>query len=353
VALIEAERAAGQPTPSSPHEEKAVAFFGSWAILGLYLDGWAHIHDKPETFFSPWHGVLYSGVGAAVAWFMFREYVLRKPSVISERLLTIGFTIFAVGAGLDFAWHEIFGIEVDLEALLSPTHLMLLTGGTVMLSYPVRAAAARASGRQTSFGRFFPALASLTLTALLVQFFTQYLSAFRFDGLFQTQGQDIWEVTVIAAVFVTNAIILGATFIAVRRWDTPFGAFTFMYTTMAFAFTGMLEFDVVFHVPAAAVAGLVTDVLADRLRPSVERRNQALVFACVVPLVIWSAWLVAIHASQGVRWSVDLWAGTVYLTVLEGLGLALLAFPRASSMLVEVVPGPHVGDEGLHREDQL
>jgi hypothetical protein len=333
-----------------PHEEKAVAFFGTWAITGLYLDGWAHIHDKPETFFSPWHGVLYSGVGAAVAWFMFREYVLRKPSVISERLLTVGFVIFAVGAVLDFVWHEVFGIEVDLEALLSPTHLMLLTGGTVMLSYPARAAAARPSGRRTTFRRFFPVLMSLTLTAGLIQFFTQYLSAFRFGGLFPSDGQDIWEITVIAAVFATNAIMLGATFIAVRRWDTPFGAFTFMYAALAFAFSGMFEFDVVFHVPAAAVAGLITDVLADRLRPSAGRRTQALVFACLVPLAIWSSWLVAIHATGGVRWSVDLWAGTVYLAVLEGLGLGLLAFPR-SSVLVEVLPGADVGDESLDRED--
>ena len=38
-------------------------------LSGLYLDGWAHIHNAGvETFFSPWHGVLYSGyLTAAIA----------------------------------------------------------------------------------------------------------------------------------------------------------------------------------------------------------------------------------------------------------------------------------------------
>ena len=34
-----------------------------WLLVGLYLDGWAHnnIPELIETFFTPWHAVLYSG----------------------------------------------------------------------------------------------------------------------------------------------------------------------------------------------------------------------------------------------------------------------------------------------------
>ena len=39
----------------------AVALAG-WLIGGLHLDGWAHNHHpEMESFFTPWHGVLYSG----------------------------------------------------------------------------------------------------------------------------------------------------------------------------------------------------------------------------------------------------------------------------------------------------
>jgi hypothetical protein len=46
-----------------------MAGFGSWLIGGLYLDGWAHVHVPAlETFFTPWHAVLYSGyIAGAVA----------------------------------------------------------------------------------------------------------------------------------------------------------------------------------------------------------------------------------------------------------------------------------------------
>ena len=34
---------------------------------------------------------------------------------------------------LDLAWHELFGFEVDVESLLSPTHLLLRAAGLLML----------------------------------------------------------------------------------------------------------------------------------------------------------------------------------------------------------------------------
>jgi hypothetical protein len=114
----------------------------------------------------------------------------------------------------------------------------------------------------------------------------------------------------------------------------------------------MVEFEPWAHIPAMFGAGLVTDLLATRLRPSIDRRKHAFAFAMLVPFVIWSLWTLALHAMDGVRWPVDLWAGMIYLAVLEGVGLAVLAFPRRS-VLVGVVAGPDVRDEALNREDQL
>lgn len=34
----------------------------SWLLIGVYIDGWAHNHfNIIDTFFTPWHAVLYSG----------------------------------------------------------------------------------------------------------------------------------------------------------------------------------------------------------------------------------------------------------------------------------------------------
>src|SRR5262249_51137011 len=45
-----------------------IAGLSAWFLGGIYLDGWAHTHVPAlETFFTPWHAVLYSGF-AAVAF---------------------------------------------------------------------------------------------------------------------------------------------------------------------------------------------------------------------------------------------------------------------------------------------
>src|SRR5437016_1110388 len=85
----------------------AIVVFGSWMIIGLFLDGWSHNHQKPETFFTPWHAVLYSGFGAAVAWGAWDSRRQGSTSVdLGGRLLTVGLVMFGAAAVGDFAWHE-------------------------------------------------------------------------------------------------------------------------------------------------------------------------------------------------------------------------------------------------------
>ena len=43
----------------------------TWLMIGISLDGWAHNHIPAlETFFTPWHGVLYSGYLAVAAFLL-------------------------------------------------------------------------------------------------------------------------------------------------------------------------------------------------------------------------------------------------------------------------------------------
>jgi hypothetical protein len=39
----------------------------AWLVAGIFLDGWAHNHGKADSFFTPWHAVLYSGYAASAA----------------------------------------------------------------------------------------------------------------------------------------------------------------------------------------------------------------------------------------------------------------------------------------------
>ena len=97
---------------------------GSWDIT-------SHLLGAPETFFTPPHAVLYSGVGISLiasifaSVMLFRDKELRNISVsFGLKLIIIGSVIQIFAGPSDYAWHEMFGTD----GLLSPTHLTLITG---------------------------------------------------------------------------------------------------------------------------------------------------------------------------------------------------------------------------------
>jgi hypothetical protein len=118
-----------------------------WTVLGLYIDAWAHGQSVPESFFSPYHAVFYTGFVATAAWML--RPVLRLPrrgTAWHEQvpcgydLGLIGIAVFAAGGLGDLAWHARFGIERGIEALMSPPHLGLFVGLILIASSPFRAA---------------------------------------------------------------------------------------------------------------------------------------------------------------------------------------------------------------------
>ena len=96
-----------------------MAVLGGWLIGGLYLDGWAHIHVPAlETFFTPWHAVLYSGYIAGAVALAVTVRRNRRRGAPRARALPAGYGLSLVGvfvfffAGVaDMLWHVTFGIE--------------------------------------------------------------------------------------------------------------------------------------------------------------------------------------------------------------------------------------------------
>ena len=157
----------------------------AWLLGGLYLDGWAHNHKSElETFFTPWHAVLYSGFAASAglvfatfAMNVRRGFAWRSALPPGYMLSLAGAIIFLVGGLGDMVWHIIFGVEEDVDALLSPTHLALALGGTLLLSGPLRSAWLR---KDDEAGRSSLMLGVLSLTFVLCvfTFFTQFAHPF-------------------------------------------------------------------------------------------------------------------------------------------------------------------------------
>lgn len=296
-------------------QSRAIAFFGTWMLIGLFLDGWAHSTAKPETFFSPWHGILYSGFVAAVGWYVW-DGRRNRTAPVTDRYATAGLVLFVAGALGDGVWHTLFGIEVDIEALLSPTHLALMVGGALMVSAPLRHAWEWLPERPT-MRQFAPALASITLVTSLALFFLMYLSAAAPIAAEPGEQNQGWG---IASVIVRTVVMLGAALFLLIRWTPPAGSFTVLFTVPAVALSGIEGFQAIALVTPFVLGGIVADVIVARSDAS----RRAKTIGLVVPTVSWITYF-AVHAVVwGVRWPAEIWTGAVVFAGLAGTCLALL-----------------------------
>lgn len=119
----------------------------AWVAAGMVLDAWAHQNlGQLETFFTPWHAVLYSGLLAVMAWLGGLAMAARRVRPEGARvpvgygLGLVGAAVFALSGMADAAWHTVFGIEQNLEAALSPPHLGLFLGALLVFTTPLRSA---------------------------------------------------------------------------------------------------------------------------------------------------------------------------------------------------------------------
>src|SRR5579859_2610610 len=143
-----------------------------WMMAGAASDTWAHWHGATDnTFFTPWHTVLYTGVLVAgivhigtVCFNIGRGYALSEAIPAGYNYALIGIGICIIGGVLDLFWHTLFGIEANIEALLSPTHAILVIGFILVFSGPFRALSERIPrGAKVNWLQGFPAVMSLII----------------------------------------------------------------------------------------------------------------------------------------------------------------------------------------------
>jgi len=158
-------------TRTDSRRDLVTELLGLWLVLAVFLDGWAHINlPSLETFFTPWHAVLYAGygavallLGAVLAANMLRRYAWVEAMPPGYLPGLFGAAVFALGGVGDMFWHTLFGIERNMEALLSPTHLLLALGAALMVTSPPRAAWRRPAGHSRGWRGQAPILIGLAL----------------------------------------------------------------------------------------------------------------------------------------------------------------------------------------------
>ena len=159
----------------------AVGVFGAFLqVAGAQWDVSAHILGIVETFFTPAHTVLYTGI-ALVAIAGMYGLILQSKKIeggsLSPALFT-GAGIAAVGSGLqiiaapiDFWWHSTYGFD---PFLFTPAHSLLIVGlvlgGVGMTIGSIRLLRAQRAGQEfESSPRLVPAIVVLALATLWAQ----------------------------------------------------------------------------------------------------------------------------------------------------------------------------------------
>ncbi|MBB6099045.1 hypothetical protein HNR42_002481 [Deinobacterium chartae] len=307
-----------------------------WLMVGIFVDGWAHntFATRLETFFTPWHAIFYSGFLATALWML---WLTVRGLRAGQRgwyavpqgyeLGIIGIPVFALGGMGDMIWHTVLGIEVGIEALLSPTHLLLFLGAEMLACAPFLAAWREPVGRRAPLGTAWTAVLSLTVALCFASFMHMYMWAVSIPP----QGMG-YEATSrgLTAVLLTSAILFAPSLLLLRRFRPPAGAFTVMFTVNAALMVVLTtRLGELAPVLLGLVTGLCADALAWRLRPEPLRPLAFRLFAALTPLAMWTLFFLGLARMGELSLSLELWAGVSVMTALGGLGLSCLALPPA------------------------
>ena len=312
--------------------------FALWLMIGLFLDGYAHTNliDELESFFTPWHAVFYSGFLASagwVAWLIYKGVAggrsIREAIPAGYGPTVLGLLLFGLGGIGDGIWHTLFGIEAGIDALLSPTHFMLFTGGILGLSTAIRTSRVRNRGDAINRQDRGPLLLSLLLVTGALAFFAAYMwvpgqSSILEVPYVEAEGAISYF---IAGLLVSTVILLVPALIVLRWWRLPqgFSLVTWLVISVAIALSFSMNLAVSFIF--GLVGGLAGELAVLTWKPGPENRPGSLLALTLMPLAAWSAFMLAIATGVGTDWAPEIWAGSIVLSGLAAAGLGWIVLP--------------------------
>ncbi|HZY96949.1 MAG TPA: hypothetical protein VFE35_07590 [Candidatus Cybelea sp.] len=331
-----------------------ITLAGLWIITGLFIDAHQHLFLAVESFFNPWHITMYTGavfaaavLGITIAQNHRDAGSFWKAIPAGYSLSVIGVAALLLGATLDFVWHSIFGFEHQLDLLLSPPHLFLLTGLFFLVTGPVRSALRRPAAPNL-IGQL-PMLISLGLAFEIIQFVTQfgfYPEALRRDHplsqiAFQRE-QFVLSVFLyyrqaleLSIVLWQSLLLAAAVLYLCLRKRLYFGALVVLCVAEKLWIGGELSSDameVVLIVLASIAAGLAGDIIVAKLRPSWRNPNAFRLLGFVVPSAYFGAYFAfAVPMFGGTWWDASLVFGSIAVAGIVGLCISQLLLAGAQT----------------------
>ena len=319
----------------------------TWIVTGLFIDAHEHLLETVETFFNPWHGIMYSGavfsaVVLAVATVRNRRpgQTLWEAVPAGYRLSVLGVAGLILGGALDSIWHAIYGFEHQLDLLLSPPHLLLLAGLFFLAVGPMRSAFLRPPA--TRLVDQLPMLISMGLACHVIQFVMQigfYPEAlWRDRPLPQAEFQSeqfvlsvflFYKQALEMMIVVWQSLLLaGAVLYLVARTRLRFGALAIVCVAEKLWVGGELANDinqVLLIALSSVAAGLLGDWIVSRLAPSLQNAGAFRFLGFVVPAAYFGAYFTfAVPLFGGTWWDASFLFGSIALAGIAGVFVAQL-----------------------------
>ena len=327
--------------PTTAVEDIITLAAGVWLLTGTYVDGWAHNNLRDlETFFTPWHAILYSGFAACAVWIAALTWRRHAPGARWTEAIPAGYgaaaagvLLFLMSGAADFAWHSVFGIEQGLKALFSPSHLGLATGGFLILSAPFSSAW---HSPQRSWPRLMPAVVSAMLSGMVAAFILQEFAVFARHGLIQTYSGAAGAPAVVvptsssimvslASFFVSTAVIFVPVLLLSLRWRLHAAVPAAMALLPSVALQIMVALRDAWLVPVALVGAVLVGVVWAVVRPKPDRHARLMTAIGLAPVAFWAPYFTGVALRDGaLSFSPEIWGGTLAWTGLEMLALAAL-----------------------------
>ncbi|PUB24938.1 hypothetical protein C8K30_108195 [Promicromonospora sp. AC04] len=333
------------PAAFSARERWTLLGASLWLVAGLQLDAFAHatIPDL-ETFWTPWHAVMYSGIaacGVTLLWLLrsrlpevvtYRSLLRETPSAL--RLPGIGMGLLLVGGGIDTLWHNLFGIERGLEIFFSPSHYFIIAGMVLVASGPalMLAASSPSSERRIRGGDAVTMVVSAVLAAIPVHIYTLHASAIWGPQLGTGEPEPntfSLDAQMLHGYVGSTVLLLVPVLLLARRWQLPVGAPTALIAIPAFMMNVVFGDGVGIWLPitltaAAVVTELVARALAPRFR-LLTPDTRWMVLGTLAPMAVWGVVLgVSPVVDDGVSWNLHLITGLLALVGITGAGTAFV-----------------------------
>lgn len=227
-------------------------------------------------------------------------------------------------------WHETFGIETSIDALLSPSHLLLCVGSVLLLTSPVRSWwAAGGGGRRAASGAVALALGTTSASVFLgyVLMFEYVGPVLPYDGEIGSPGYSA-AARGVASYVITIALLVVPLLMAHRRRATPGVATALVAWVSLFP---VLTHEFPRPQTSAAFAAIAAAILVDWILVRMDRWRgfdaplRLPVAGAIFAGLVSSAHLVALQVDSGIRWPVELWTGVVVTVVAVAALLGGLA----------------------------